>query len=192
MSIQSILNQLPQYAYDIDKSIREIFFQDLQTLEKYQIFGIVLTAGYALKHECLLNYIRPEAKRYLDNNEANACKIAVSTISMTSMYHNFTKGVDDELIKSMPSNLSLSNLTSHNIDEKDFSMYCLVASIVYGCNYCMNAHIKKLRKHNCSSETIRDIGRIVSVIKAAGDVLEIERMRSYDFIVREEIGRAHV
>ena len=89
MSIQSILNQLPQYAYDIDKSIREIFFQDLQTLEKYQIFGIVLTAGYALKHECLLNYIRPEAKRYLDNNEANACKIAVSTISMTSMYHNF-------------------------------------------------------------------------------------------------------
>ena len=36
MSIQSILNQLPQYAYDIDKSIREIFFQDLQTLEKYQ------------------------------------------------------------------------------------------------------------------------------------------------------------
>ena len=146
----------------------------------------MLTAGYALKHECLLNYIRPEAKRYLDNNEANACKIAVSTISMTSMYHNFTKGVDDELIKSMPSNLSLSNLTSHNIDEKDFSMYCLVASIVYGCNYCMNAHIKKLRKHNCSSETIRDIGRIVSVIKAAGDVLEIERMRSYDFIVREE------
>ena len=147
MSIQSILNQLPQYAYDIDKSIREIFFQDLQTLEKYQIFGIVLTAGYALKHECLLNYIRPEAKRYLDNNEANACKIAVSTISMTSMYHNFTKGVDDEIIKNMSSNLSLSNLASNNIDEKDFSMYCLVAYIVYGCNYCMNAHIKKLRKH---------------------------------------------
>lgn len=186
MSIQSILNQLPQYAYDIDKSIREIFFQDLQTLEKYQIFGIVLTAGYALKHECLLNYIRPEAKRYLDNNEANACKIAASTISMTSMYHSFKHQINDGEIKKLPSMLSLSNLENHNIDPKDFAMYCLVSSMINGCKYCMDVHISKLRKHNCSSETIRDIARIVSAIKAAGDVLEIERMRNYDFVVREE------
>ncbi len=186
MSIQSILNQLPQYAYDIDKSLREIFFQDLQTLEKYKLFGIALTVGYALKNECLLNYVRPEAKKYLDHSEANACKIAVSTISMTSLYHNFKQNINDQEIKKMPSLLSFSNLASHNIDEKDFSMYCLAASIINDCKYCMNAHILKLRKYNCSSEIIRDIGRIVSVIKAAGDVLEIERMRSYDFVVREE------
>ena len=50
----------------------------------------------------------------------NACKIAASTISMTSMYHNFKHQIDDEKIKQLPSMLSLSNLTSHNIDQKDF------------------------------------------------------------------------
>ena len=90
------------------------------------------------------------------------------------------------VFKKMSSHLSLSNLTNHNIDKKDFSKYCLSASIINGCHYCMDIHIKNLKKYNCSPKTIRDIGRIVSIIKAAGDVLEIERMRSYDFVVREE------
>ncbi|WPX96350.1 carboxymuconolactone decarboxylase family protein [Candidatus Bandiella euplotis] len=186
MSIKTILEQLPPYASDISKSIKEIFLQDSNTLAKYQTFGITLTVGYALKHEWLLNYIRPEAKRYLDSNEANACKIAASTMSMTNTYYNFSKKINDEEIRKMSSLLSLENLNSHNIDEKDFSMYCLAASIINGCEYCINIHIKKLREQGCSPETIRDIGRIVSVIKAAGDVLEIERMRSYEFMVREE------
>jgi alkyl hydroperoxide reductase subunit D len=186
MGIQTILNQLPAYASDIDNSIREIFFQDLETLARYQIFGIVLTVGYSLKNECLLNYIRSEAKQHLDNQEATACKVAVSTMSMTNTYYSFARKLENEEIKKMPSALSLNNLSTHNIDEKDFAMYCLAASIVNNCEYCVNIHTNKLLEMGCSFEMIRDIGRIVSVIKAAGDVLEIERMRSYDFIVREE------
>ena len=186
MSIKIMLSQLPEYASDIDKSIREIFFQEPSVLAKYQIFGIALTVGYALKHELLLNYIRPEAKKYLDGNEANACKIAASTMSMISTYHKFSKAIEDDEIRKMASLLSLENLSNHNIDAKDFSMYCLAVAIINGCEYCMNVRIKKLKDSGCSPEVIRDIGRIVSVLKAAGDVLEIERMRSYEFIVREE------
>jgi alkyl hydroperoxide reductase subunit D len=181
-----MLAQLPEYASDVDKSVREIFLQELGTLEKYQIFGIALTVGYALRNELLLNYIRPEAKRYLDGNEANACKIASTTMSMTNTYYNFSKKIDDEEIRKMAALFSLDNLNNHNIDGKDFSMYCLAASIINGCEYCINVHIKRLKNHSCSPEAIRDIGRIVSVVKAIGDVLEIERMRSYEFSAREE------
>ena len=181
-----MLNQLPQYASDVAENVRKIFFQESNTLAKYQIFGIVLTAGYALKHECLLNYIRPEAKRYLDDDEINACKIVASTTSMTNAYYKFSEKIDDEEIKKMPPLFSLENSSSHNIDEKDFLIYRLVASIINDCKFCINVHISKLRNKNCLSEVIRDIGKIVSVTKAVGDILDIERMRSYDFIAREE------
>jgi len=186
MSIQSILNQLPQYAYDIDRNIREMFHHELKTLEKYQLFGIALTVGYALRNESLLNYIRPEAKNFIDGNEAHACKIAATTIAMTGMYNNFRYNIKDRVIKKMPSTLSQDNLTGHSVDRKDFLIYCLTASIVYGSKYCMDDSIDNLKRLNCSIETIRDIAKTASVIKATGDVLEIERMRSYEFIVREE------
>ena len=186
MSIQNILNHLPKYAHNISKNIEEIFFQCSSTLKKDQIFGIVLTAGYALKDECLLNYIRPEAKQYLDSHKANACKIAISTVSMASTYHNFIHNIDDSKIQKISSYLSLDNLSNHTIDEKDFLIYCFVASTVNECKYYINKYITSLKQHHITSETIHDITKIVSVIKAAGDVLAIERMRSYDFVVREE------
>lgn len=181
-----MLKQLPQYASAISKNVREIFFQELKTLAKSQIFSIALTVGYTLKHECLLNYVFPEAKRYLDDNEITACKVIAITMSMTNTYHNFSKKVNDEEIRKMPSPFSLDSLATYNINEKDFTIYCLVASIINNCEFCINAHVGKLRKKGCSSEMICDIGRVVSVIKATADVLDIERMRSYNFIVREE------
>ena len=52
-----------------------------------ELYGIALTTGYALKNESLLNQIRAEAKNFLGNEEATACKIAVSSISMLNSYY---------------------------------------------------------------------------------------------------------
>ncbi|MFQ3306927.1 MAG: alkyl hydroperoxide reductase subunit D [Candidatus Midichloriaceae bacterium] len=186
MSIKSILKQLPTYAGDIIKNIKEIFMQESKYLANYQKLGIALTVGYALKNESLLNHIREEAKKHLDNNEAQACKIAVVNMSMTNTYYNFSKKVDNDEIKNMDSLLSLEHLYDHNIDEKDFFMYCLSVSMINSCEFCINFYIKKLIEKDCTPEVIHYIGKIVSVIKAAGDVLEIESMRSYEFMIREE------
>ena len=54
--------QLPPYASDIIDSIRKIYSCEIHKKFTHQeVFGISLTAGYALKNERLLNQIRSDA-----------------------------------------------------------------------------------------------------------------------------------
>lgn len=186
MGIFGILKQLPSYASDIQENLTDIFIRELEHLTKTQIYGIALTVGYSLKHEYLLNCIRSEAKMYLEQDDATACKVASITISMTSVYHKFNKEVEDKELRSMHSKLKMSQLAIYGNNQPNFDMYCLAISILNGCRYCMNIHINKLLNAKVSKETIQHIARIVAVLQATRDTLEIEGMRSYDFLTRGE------
>lgn len=185
-SIASLIKKLPNYATDIKENLGNIFTQNNPYLTQEELYAIALTIGYTLKHENVLNSIRADAKLVLEDTAANACKIAAVMMSMNNMFYNFKSMTDDAEIEQMESRLKMSSLQSLNVDMKAFEMCCLAVSIFNKCHYCIKIHQKKLLKRNVSKETLLAIGRIVAVLFATVTAIDIESLRSYDFIVRGE------
>ncbi|AIF81888.1 peroxiredoxin reductase [endosymbiont of Acanthamoeba sp. UWC8] len=184
IGLTSLVKRLPFYADDVKQNIKELFSKELEGLAIRQMYGIALAAGYYLKNEQMLNCIRAEAKIHLEEADATAAKFAVVVTSMTSTYHNFNSSVTDEEIKALPADLHLSAFSDPSILKTDFELYCLAISIFLKCKYCTDLHIKSLISQGVSKAAINNVARIVSVLRAAKAALEIENIRSYEFIAR--------
>ena len=51
-----------------------------------------------------------------------------------------------------------------------FGFWCLSASIIYGCEKCINAHENELKSEGASSIQIQAIARVSAVIFAISNV----------------------
>ena len=185
MSILGVIMKLPDYASDIRDNLLAIFQENQVALDQKQLCGVALAIAYSLKHEQLLNGIRAEAKLYLEDVDANACKIAATMMAMTNTYYKFTGMMEDLDYRKMESGLKMLSLSNTEIPKAEMDLYCLGVSILNGCEYCTVAHTKRVISAGLSKEAVRDVARIAAVLQAAVNALEIERMRSYDFVVRD-------
>jgi hypothetical protein len=76
-----------------------------------------------------------------------------------------------------------NSVASHT---KDFDLYCLSAAIVHSSTYCTELYSKKLQKKGFNSTKLRDVVKIVSLLRATSEALYIDCIRSYDFMAGEE------
>ncbi|MDJ1257132.1 MAG: carboxymuconolactone decarboxylase family protein [Candidatus Midichloria sp.] len=185
MSILGIIRKLPDYAADIKGNLISIFEENKVALDQKQLYGVSLAIAYSLKHEQLLNGIRAEAKLYLEEVNANACKIAATMMAMTNTYYKFVERAGDSAYENMESELNMLSLSSTEVPKEEMDLYCLGVSILNACKHCIAVHSKRVLAAGLSKDAIRDIVKIASVLQAAVNALEIERMRSYDFVVRD-------
>lgn len=187
MALTTLIQRLPSYSQGIQQMLLAVFEQDSLPLSKPQLYGISLSVGYLLKHEKLLNAIRAEAKIYLEELDATACKTAAIGMSINNTYYNFSKNGHNSELSRQPSGVSMQSLASSLGIEitPEFEMYCLACSILNGCHFCINLHIDRLLARGVSIDSIAAIGKVVSLLKGVRDLLEIERLRSYDFNVRD-------
>lgn len=190
MSITNISKKWPPYTAGIRNNLIQIFDDKDKTLSlnKHQLYGIALALGYSLKNGQLLDVIRNEAKMYLEDHDADACKIASVMMSLNNTFHNFIDSIDDQEIAKLPPEFdmeAMGTMISAEVDEQDMDAYCLAVSILNGCKYWTDYYIAKLIKTRLSKAAVRDVARVVSVLRATVEVLEIERRRSYAFVVRD-------
>jgi alkyl hydroperoxide reductase subunit D len=185
MSIDAIADKIPSYADDIKLNLMDIFSNEVEGLTVQQVYGIALSCSYNLKHEKLLNNFRNEAKIILDDSQREATKKAAAIMAMNNTYYMFSHMISNDEIRKMPADLHMHVLTDHGIDKTDFEMYLIGVSILNNCEYCVNFHAERLLRRGVSHIAIRNIARIASVLRAVVEVLEIERLRNYDFIARE-------
>ncbi len=185
MSIDVIADRIPSYADDIKLNLMEIFSDEVEGLTVQQVYGIALSCCYNLKHEQILNNFRNEAKVILDDSQLVATKKAAAIMAMNNTYYSFTGTISDDEIKKMSADLHMHVLTDHGIDKTDFEMYLIGVSILNHCDYCINFHAERLLRRGVAKVAIRNIARIASVLRAVVEVMEIERLRNYDFVARE-------
>jgi alkyl hydroperoxide reductase subunit D len=185
IGLRSLVKHLPQYAGGVKENIKELFSAELDGLTLKQMYGIALTAGYYLNNEQMLNYIRSEAKIHLEEAEANAAKVAAIETCKSSTYYGFISMVADEEIRNTPTHMSHTLNLDPSILKVDYELYCLTISIFIECKYCIDYYIKSLTSKGISRIAIKNIAKIASVLRAAKVALEIENMRSYEFIARD-------
>ncbi len=184
MSLKSLIDNLPSYALDLQINLKRIFLDENKFLQQEELYSIALSLAYLLKDETLLKTMRAKAKILLDSDDIEACKIAALLMTMNNNFYSFKESLQDENLDKMESGLSMASLKTPK-NQLRFEMACLAISSVNQCDYCIKIHKNKLSKRGVSDEQILEIARIASCLKAFSVALTLERMGSYDFILRE-------
>lgn len=186
MGIEKIIRRIPNYALDLKKNLETVFTSGFGGLSDNSMFLVALSACYTLKHEQLINNFRNEAKLYLDEQYFDIAKYISVIMSQNNAFYFFSSQSNNTDIKVEKIGLALEGMDDINIDRAEFELALLGVSILNRCSNCANYYSQKIMKRGFSKETVLAVAKIVSVLKATSQVLEIENIRNYEFVARGE------
>ncbi|WP_266076957.1 carboxymuconolactone decarboxylase family protein [Brucella intermedia] len=107
-----------------------------------------------------------------DEATIEAARTAAAIMAMTNVYYRAVHMADEPELSQLPAGLRMNGLTLHGIDQADFELFGLAASVVKGCEGCAKAHVAGARKHGASMQAVQATIRIAAVIQAAATVLD--------------------
>lgn len=173
MNITEKIFSFPEYAKDAKLNYSKILNE--ATLEKKQLYAIILISSITTKEKSLIEAALIESKEYLDEIYLEAIYGAYSIMSMNAIYYRFTHLATEFDYSSMPANLRMQFMSKHKISKTDFEMLCLAVAIIVGCGKCINAHEAVLREGNISNQVIQTVARIASVINSIANIMSIQK-----------------
>jgi alkyl hydroperoxide reductase subunit D len=175
MSIESIRDQLPDYARDLRLNLGTVLtVQGSSGLSERQIATVALSTAIAARNPTLTQAIEAWAKPQLDEANINAARAAAAIMGMNNIYYRFLHLVEDGEYQTMPARLRMNVIGNPGIDKLDFELLSLAVSAVNGCGMCVTAHERKLREGGVTREAIQSAVRIASVVHAVAGVLEYQ------------------
>lgn len=172
MSLENIMNALPEYAKDIKLNLSG--FLNVPDLNPQQLWGTMLACALAGRNEFVIREMEAEAKAHLSPEAFNGAKAAAAIMAMNNIYYKFTGMIKNEEYKTLQSRLRMNILAGHGTDKTDFELWSLAVSAMNGCKFCVDAHEKKVRDHGLSATQVQTVVRIAAVVHAASAVLDGE------------------
>jgi len=166
----SFIDNLPDYAKDLKLNYSKIKNEEI--LDKRQLYGCLLIGALISNHKEFINFIKTESSDHLNEAEINSVYAAYSIMSMNVIYYRFTHMANGADYSSMPANLRMHIMANHGIDKLVFEMWCLSASIILGCEKCINSHEGELKSEGATSIQIQTIARVSAIISAIGSVIK--------------------
>lgn len=175
MSLETIRDQLPDYARDLKLNIGSVLTpQGAPGLSEKQIAAVALATAIAARNPQLVRAIEAWAAPHLDEAYTNGARAAAAIMGMNNIYYRFLHLVEDDEYSTMPARLRMNIIGNPGIDKLDFELLSLAVSAVNGCGKCITSHERKLRDGGISREQIQSSVRIASVIHAVASVLEYQ------------------
>jgi alkyl hydroperoxide reductase subunit D len=176
MSIQTIRDQMPEYAKDTKLNLGKLVGGDeVDGLSLNQAYGIALASAYATKHADLIAAVKDQVADTLSDEEVNAAKAAATIMGMNNVYYRFVHLASDKEYGKMPAGLRMNVIGNPGIDKVDFELYSLAVSAINGCGMCIDAHVNEVTKAGISKQGVQSSIRIAAVLHAAAQALVIER-----------------
>lgn len=175
MSLETIRDQLPDYARDLKLNIGSVLTpQGAPGLSEKQIAAVALATAICARNPQLARVIEAWAEPHLDDAYVNGARAAAAIMGMNNIYYRFLHLVEDDEYATMPARLRMNIIGNPGIDKLDFELLSLAVSAVNGCGMCITSHEKKLREGGIGREQIQSAVRIASVIHAVAGVLEYQ------------------
>lgn len=174
MMLQSIRNQLGDYAKDIRLNFDQVLTEEgAPDLKLPQILGIALASAYATKNNDLVDALIKDYPDQLTVEMVQAAKSAATIMAMNNVYYRFTHLASDQEIRLLPAKLRMNVLANPGIDKMDFELMNLAVSAINGCGACMDAHVNQLIKAGVSRLGVQSCIRIASVVNAVTQAMSI-------------------
>lgn len=166
--LNSIKELIPDYAKDIRLNIDGTIARS--SLTGNDAVAVALAAAFAAKSRKIIDII--SASGALSEEEKNAVLTASALMGMNNVWYPYVEMTEDADLKSQPAQLRMNAYaTNGGVDKRRFEMYALSASIIGKCQFCIKSHFDLLKHEGMSSQQLRDVGRIASVINAAAQVI---------------------
>ncbi|HWL29291.1 MAG TPA: carboxymuconolactone decarboxylase family protein [Burkholderiaceae bacterium] len=167
--ISSVKALIPDWAKDIRLNLDGTIARS--TLKPEDAVGAALAAAYAARSPALVAAFRSG----LSEQDATGVLTAAALMGMNNTWYPFVDMANDAQLKAMPAQLRMNAYATHGgIDKNRFELFALAASIVGKCHFCVTSHYDLLKKAGYTTEQLRDVGRIASVVNAAAQVLVAE------------------
>lgn len=165
--VDQLKETIPDYAKDTRLNIDSVIKRS--TLESDVAEACALAAAFATGNTKLWTWIQSQLG---NQTEAVAAVTAASIMSMNNVWYPFVEMANDESLKGLPAQLRMNAIAQHGGTTKErFEAYCLAASIVGKCHFCVKAHYDGLKGMGYTVEQLRDIGRIAAVMNSVSKVL---------------------
>ena len=173
MSLEQLLNSLPDYARDIKINMSSVLRQT--ELTEQQTWGTAVACAMAARNLELMAALTAEAAPRLNAQAMQAAKAAAAIMGMNNVFYRFRHfAAANEKYAAIPARLRMQAIRSHGSDPVDFELLCLAVSSINGCQACVEAHEKVLREKGIGEESIVAAVRIAATVHALAGVLDAE------------------
>ena len=169
--VNTLKARLPDYAKDIRLNLDAVIQRS--SLSPSHAVGAALAAAFSAKSAPIVEAIRDDAT--LDEAHRNAALTAAALMGMNNVWYPFVEMSGDSELSTVRPELRMNAYASHGgVDRQSFELYALAASIVGKCEFCVQSHYKLLKETGLTTQQLRDVGRIASVVNAAAQVIAAE------------------
>jgi alkyl hydroperoxide reductase subunit D len=172
MSIETLKNQLPDYAKDLKLNLSSLAVEPLLTQQ--QRAGTFVACALAARNEITTRALTAEFAPLLSPEALAAARSAASIMGMNNIYYRFTHLASAEDYKTLPARLRMSVIGKPGVEKADFELWCLAVSAINGCGTCIDSHEKILREAGLTAEQIQAAVRIAAVVHAIAATLDGE------------------
>lgn len=168
--VDQLKEALPEYAKDTRLNLDSVIKRS--TLSVDEASACALAAVFASGNGKLVTFISSAFTTPEQIIERDAALTAASIMSMNNCWYPYVEATHDSNLKGLPAQLRMNSISTHGgTTNAKFEAYSLAASIVGKCEFCINAHYTGLKELGYTTEQLRDIGRIASVINSVARVL---------------------
>jgi len=162
MSIDRLKERLPDYARDLRINLGVLTSSMMLTPQ--QAWGTALASA-------VVHAIASDAQ--LSSEAAAAARGAAAIMGMNNIYYRFqhTMGEGSPYAQ-LPARLRMQIIGKPGVEQVDFELWCLAASVVTGCEKCVRSHESIVRDRGGTAEQVQDAVRIAAVVHAVALTLD--------------------
>jgi alkyl hydroperoxide reductase subunit D len=169
MSIDRLKARLPDHARDLRANLAVITSSMMLTAQ--QAWGTALTAAITSRNAEVVAAIAADAR--LSPEAAAAARGAAAIMGMNNIYYRFQHVMGDESAYAhLPARLRMEIIGKHGVGHVDFTLWCLAATLITGCDERIRTYEHIVREHGGTTEQVQDAVRISSVIYAVALTLD--------------------
>jgi len=173
MSLDALIESLPEYAKDFRLNWSSLVGQNTELTEN-QKWGTLVATAHAARNPRLYAAVLEEAAQHVTPEVINAAKGAAAIMGMNNIYYRFHHLSSNEKYATLPARLRMNIIRAHGGDQLDFELWCTAVSAVNGCGSCVDSHEHVLRQKGITEEVILQAVRLASIVHGIAVVLDAE------------------
>jgi alkyl hydroperoxide reductase subunit D len=175
MSIETLLDAIPQYAKDIRINLGNVLKQT--ELTPQQLWGTAVACAVATRTPAVIRALEAEAAQHVPAETVTAAKTAAAIMAMNNVYYRFLHLTSNDKYSTIPARLRMQGLRTHGLDQHDFELWCTAVSAINNCPACVASHERVVREKGITEEQVAAAVRIAAVVQAAATVIDEETAR---------------
>jgi alkyl hydroperoxide reductase subunit D len=172
MSIESLKQQLPDYAKDLKLNLSSLAAETVLT--EQQKAGAFVASALAARNSAVSEALIAEFAPRLSPEALTAAKAAAAIMAMNNIYYRFTHLASSPDYRTLPAKLRMNVIAKPGVEKVDFELWSLAVSAINGCGMCIDSHEKVARGHGLTAEQVQAAVRIAAVVHAVAATLDGE------------------